>query len=551
MLKSVPWWKSNIAYQIYPRSFCDSNNDGIGDIPGIISKLDYLKDLGIGIIWLSPVYRSPNNDNGYDISGYREINPEYGTLQDMKNLIQEAKKRNIKIIMDLVINHTSDEHPWFIESKKNIENPYRSYYIWKKGKTLKNGKKIPPNNWTSFFTGSAWEYDEKTDEYYLHLFSKKQPDLNYNNPDVLSAIKDIMKFWLDMGIAGFRCDVINVIYKTSLENGKKRIACTGREWYLCQAGCHKILQELRKDVLSKYDCFAVGETTFVNIEEAKKLCNSDNSELDMIFNFEHVECDQINNKWFKTKFKPAKFMSILEKWQEGLDWNALYLENHDQPRSISRFGNKKYYLESGKMLATLLLTLRGTPFIFEGEEIGMKNINFDSISDFKDLESHNIWNLGKKLHFPEWLILKMLRKTSRDNSRTPMQWNDKEYAGFSDVKPWLKVNKNKDEINVLKELNDSDSILNYYKKLINIYKEEAMLVRDGVYKDLCPNNSKIFAYERRLDNELLLVVSNFSDKEIKNKIINKYTNEKIVLLSNYDEVNDVLKPYQTVLYKIK
>jgi len=551
MLKSVPWWKSNIAYQIYPRSFCDSNNDGIGDIPGIISKLDYLKDLGIGIIWLSPVYRSPNNDNGYDISGYREINPEYGTLQDMKNLIQEAKKRNIKIIMDLVINHTSDEHPWFIESKKNIENPYRSYYIWKKGKTLKNGKKIPPNNWTSFFTGSAWEYDEKTDEYYLHLFSKKQPDLNYNNPDVLSAIKDIMKFWLDMGIAGFRCDVINVIYKTSLENGKKRIACTGREWYLCQAGCHKILQELRKDVLSKYDCFAVGETTFVNIEEAKKLCNSDNSELDMIFNFEHVECDQINNKWFKTKFKPAKFMSILEKWQEGLDWNALYLENHDQPRSISRFGNKKYYLESGKMLATLLLTLRGTPFIFEGEEIGMKNINFDSISDFKDLESHNIWNLGKKLHFPEWLILKMLRKTSRDNARTPMQWNSSKNAGFSEnekTNPWIKIGDT--NINVASQLNNPESLLNWYKKLINIRKNTPELTGGSfemLYKD-----KNVFAYKRKLqsitENESreCIIVLNFSKKKrlipekLKNHI-NLYKHQT-VLCSIYPSI-EKLPPY--------
>ena len=547
-MKNSLWFKDAIIYQIYPRSFKDSNNDGIGDIRGIIEKLDYLKDLGINCVWLSPVYESPMDDNGYDISDYKKIHEMFGTMDDFKLMLAEMHKRGIRLIMDLVANHTSDEHEWFKESKKSLDNPYRDYYIWKK----------KPNNWTGFFGQKAWEYDATTGEYYLHLFGTKQPDVNWENPKIREAYKDIIKFYLDMGVDGFRCDVINLISKDQrYKNGRNPLILVGKKYFINGPRIHEFLNEINTDVLSNYDCMTVGETVFSSLEDMKKFTDLDRKELSMVFNFDHTSVDNfLGVKWLMRKFKLKRFKKTLDKYQYGLanvGWNSLFYENHDQRRSVGRFNtcDGKYRKQSAKLLATTMYFLKGTPFIYQGQEIGMTNMDVNSLDEYVDIETHDVLKTMKKLHIPNFYIQKSIRNGSRDNSRTPMQWNDKEYAGFSDVKPWLKVNKNKDEINVLKELNDSDSILNYYKKLINIYKEEAMLVRDGVYKDLCPNNSKIFAYERRLDNELLLVVSNFSDKEIKNKIINKYTNEKIVLLSNYDEVNDVLKPYQTVLYKIK
>ncbi|AEE17261.1 alpha-glucosidase [Treponema brennaborense] len=517
----IPWWKERVVYQIYPRSFCDSDDDGVGDIPGIISKLDYLAALGVGILWLSPVYRSPNDDNGYDISGYRDIQSEFGTMDDMKRLVSEAEKRGIKIIMDLVINHTSDEHPWFTESRKSVRNPYRQYYIWRPGKTGKHGEKLPPNNWTGFFTGPAWEYDAHTDEYYLHLFSKKQPDLNFHNPDVIAAVKDIMRFWLDLGIGGFRCDVINLIFKTSLADGKKRIALTGCEHYHSQRGCHEILAELRRDVLSEYDCFTVGETVLVTPKQARDLCRTDGNgsplELDMVFSFEHMECDQIHNKWFKTPFRPKAFMRTLIKWQRELEWNALYFENHDQPRSVSRFGSARYRTESAKLLAVLLFTLRGTPFVYEGQELGMENGDFTSMSDIRDIESHNIWKLTEKLHFPAAVRWKMIRQTGRDNARTPMQWSAAENAGFSPngrTVPWLKVNANKTTVNVETESADPDSVLNWYKKLINLRKKTPELTA-GEFNPLYESGS-VFAFERVSEESdakrRALIVLNFGKK---------------------------------------
>ena len=522
MKNTTPWWQTRIVYQIYPRSFCDSNDDGIGDIPGIISKLDYLVDLGVGIIWLSPVYRSPNEDMGYDISGYREINPEYGTMEDMKELIREAKKRDLRIIMDLVINHTSDEHPWFIESRKSRDNPYRDFYIWRLGKTNpldKGGKPLPPNNWSSFFTGSAWEYDRTTKEFYLRLFSKKQPDLNWHNPQVLSAVKDIMTFWLDLGIDGFRCDVINIIYKTSLKNGRKRISLVGQEWYNTQPGCHEILKELRKEVLSKYDCFVVGETVLTKVEHARALCPPDRSELDMVFTFEHVECHQFNNKWFKTPFHPHLLMNTLIRWQQEVDWNTLYLENHDQPRSTTRFGSKEYSRESAKMLALLLLTLRGTPFIYQGQEIGMTNGEFNSIADFRDVEAHTVWEISSRLKFPRWLRMKMLRFTSRDNARTPMQWDGSPNGGFSpspDTEAWLRVNSNCTAINVAQQKEDEGSLLSWYKKLIQLRKTTPQLL-GGTFK-LLYKDKHIYSYQRSLTSlsdsseKIAVVVLNYSPK---------------------------------------
>jgi len=531
------WWQERVVYQIYPRSFQDTNGDGIGDIPGIIERLDYLRDLGIGIIWLSPVYPSPNADYGYDISDYCAINPEYGTMEDMDRLIAEAGKRDIKIIMDLVINHTSDEHPWFIQSRDK-QSPYRDYYIWRPGR---NGK--PPNNWMSFFGGSTWEYDEKSGEYYLHLFSKKQPDLNWRNPKVMEEIQNIMRFWLDKGIAGFRCDVINLLYKTSLENGKIRLAMVlpGSEHYVSQEGTHEILRTLRREVLDHYDCFTVGETVFVTTEDAKLLCGSDRRELDMVFSFEHMETDAFA-KWIRRKFDPARFARVISKWQDALEWNANYLENHDQPRSVSRFGNDgRYHSESAKVLGTLLLTLRGTPFIYQGQEIGMTNFDFTGIDQIRDVESHNIYNLAKRLHIPEPLRWKIIKPTSRDNARTPVQWDSSPNAGFTTGRPWIDVNSNYTTINAASQADDPNSILNWYRKLIALRNSDKILVY-GNFKAL-EITRHVFVYRREVEGRSITVLLNFSDKPRKADYSGR------LVLSSYDRssYSGTLEPYEAVL----
>ncbi|MCL2214372.1 MAG: alpha-glucosidase [Treponema sp.] len=456
------WWKNNIVYQIYPRSFQDSAetefpNDGVGDIPGIISRLDKIKELGAGIIWLSPVYKSPDADNGYDISDYYSINPKFRTMADMEMLFCEANKRGIKIIMDLVINHTSDEHFWFQESR-NPENPYRDFYIWQPGKTDKRGRRKPPNNWTGFFMGDTWEYDEKSGEYYLHLFDKKQPDLNYKNPKVIEEVKNILRFWLDKGASGFRCDVINIIYKTSLEDGRKSLSVQGLEHYKSQEGNHAVLRELRRDVLDKYDCFTVGETVFVDLEDARLLCGESRKELDMLFFFDHLEVDRVIARFIPKRFYACKLLEKMTKWQQGLDWNAVYLENHDQTRIVSHFGAAEkdrasdgkpgiLWQRSAKMLALFQLTLRGTLFIYQGQEIGMTNFDFNSIDELDDVESHGLNKLMKKFLIPAFLRWKWIKASSRDNARTPMQWDDGDNAGFSKGKPWLGVNRNYKYIN--------------------------------------------------------------------------------------------------------
>jgi oligo-1,6-glucosidase len=532
------WWKDSIVYQIYPRSFQDSSgtqfpNDGIGDIPGIISRLDEIKDLGTDIIWLSPVYKSPDADNGYDISDYYDINPKFGTMTDMENLFAEAKKRNIKIIMDLVINHTSDEHEWFQKSR-DPQSPYRDYYIWRTGKKV-YGKKsrrqtrdLPPNNWTGFFAGDTWEYDEKSGEYYLHLFDKKQPDLNYKNPKVIEEVKNILRFWLDKGAAGFRCDVINIIYKSSLDDGKKSITVQGLEHYKSQEGNHAILRELRRDVLDKYDCFTVGETVFVDLEDAKLLCDENRKELNMLFFFDHLEIDRRIAKFIPKKFRARKLLEVMAKWQQGLDWCALYLENHDQTRTVSHFGAMKkyrlthegalkkksgeYWRRSAKMLALFELTLRGTPFVYQGQEIGMTNFDFKGIDELNDVESHGLNKLMKKLFIPKWLRWKWIKTSSRDNNRTPMQWNDSDNAGFSKGKPWLGVNKNYKYINYASQKNDPDSILTFYKTLIALRKQIKCLV----YGDFYPiyANDRIMIYQRKLDGETYTAALNFSFNKV-------------------------------------
>ena len=547
MMKNTLWFKDAIIYQIYPRSFKDSNNDGMGDILGIISKLDYLKELGINCVWLSPVYESPMDDNGYDISDYKKIYETFGTMDDFKLMLDEMHKRGIRLIMDLVANHTSDEHEWFIESKKNKDNPYRDYYIWKD----------KPNNWTGFFGEGAWEYVEECDSYYLHLFGKKQPDVNWENEKVREAYKDILKFYLDMGVDGFRCDVINLISKDQrFKNGRNPLILVGKKYFINGPRLHEYLHELNRDVLSNYDAMTVGETVFTNLEDVKKLTDLEREELSMVFNFDHTSVDNfLGVKWLMRKFSLKRFKKRLDKYQYGLanvGWNSLFYENHDQRRSVGRFNTSddKHRIESAKMLATTMYFLKGTPFIYQGQEIGMTNMQVKSIDEFVDIESKNVINTMKSLHLPKKYIDKSIRNGSRDNSRIPMQWDDSVYAGFSEVEPWLKVNENKSFINVEASKKDPNSIFNYYKKLIQIHKDE-LLVKEGVYKDLLPNSNKLFVYERMGENELLLVVSNFTSKEIKCKILNKYQEYKVeVLLNNYDDVFDKLQPYQTILYKL-
>lgn len=537
-MTDTPWWKRKIIYQIYPMSFCDSNGDGIGDLPGIISRLDYLQRLGVGALWLSPVYPSPNKDNGYDISDYCEIHPNYGTLADMDRLIAEAKKRDIRIIMDLVINHTSDRHEWFQKSRRR-EEPYTDFYIWRKGE---KGKK--PTNWGSFFGEDCWEYDEVRGEYYLHLFAKEQPDLNYHNEKVIAAIEDVMRFWLDRGVAGFRCDVINIIYKEAIKNGRWRPALTGCEYYLSTPGCHRVLHRLNRDVLSRYDAFTVGETVFVTPKMADDLVNPQREELCTVFSFEHMETDCFKIKWFLRKFKPDRFFACLTKWQNALPWNTVYFENHDQPRSVSRYGNDaEYHDQSAKALATLLLTLRGTPFLYEGEEIGMTNFDFPDMEKVRDVESINIWNMGKRLHLPYGLRWRMIKTKSRDNARTPMQWDDSINGGFSAGTPWLSVNGNYPRINVKRQEDDPGSVLSYYRKLI-AFRNGSRVLQEGDFTELYRKNG-VYAYRRACDGEALTIVISLAEGERKNPASGE------VVCSNYgrETAPARLAPYEALVLR--
>jgi len=531
------WWKEGVIYQIYPRSFQDSNGDGIGDIPGIISRLDQIASLGVRAIWLSPVYKSPQIDNGYDISDYYSIDPIFGTMADMECLIAEAKKRNIGIVMDLVVNHTSSEHEWFQKSRRR-EDPYTDYYIWKKGKAApgkpKPGKKQFPNNWTSFFMEDAWEFDELRGEYYLHLFHKKQPDLNYKNPLIIEEVKKILRFWLDKGIAGFRCDVINVLWKTSLEDGKKSLMLTGLEHYKCQEGNHQILRQLRQSVLDNYDCFTVGESAMVNLEEAKLLSAPDRRELDMVFYFDHLEVDRRVARFVPKKFRAGELLRRLSVWQRELEWNAVYMESHDQPRIVSHYGDdtdagKKDspWERSAKLLATLLFTLRGTPFIYQGQEIGMTNFDFTGLEQINDIETHNLNRLMKKLLFPRGLRWNWLRVSSRDNSRTPYQWDAGAGAGFSTTKPWLGINANHDKLNYKAQADDPGSVLSYYKKMIHL-RASSEALKYGTFNPLLATNTLLMYSRESAQNgtegdtekaataeKAYIAAFNFSPKRIK------------------------------------
>lgn len=555
------WWKECVVYQIYPRSFKDSNGDGMGDLRGIIEKLDYLEELGIDVLWLSPVYESPNDDNGYDISNYKAIMKEFGTMEDFDLLLAAAHSRKIKIMMDLVINHSSDEHKWFAESKKSKENKYRDYYIWRDGK---NG--LPPNNWGGSFGGSAWELDAQTQMYYLHLFSRKQPDLNWENKDLRKDIYGMMTWWLEKGVDGFRMDVINMIgkdqtYPDGIVQDTNIYADPGS---LCKnhPKVNDYLKEMNSEVLSKYDIVTVGETPDVTPTQAIEYVGQGRNELNMVFQFEHMGIGYgVDGKWGKVIFELKEFKTIMSKWQtqlQGKGWNSLYLNNHDQPRMVSRFGNdNKYRIESAKMLATLLHMMQGTPYIYQGEELGMTNVKFDSIEEYKDIETLNAYRdftgSGKKTHDE---IMDAIYKRGRDNARTPFQWNDKKNAGFTDGTPWIKVNPNYVDINAEVQLHDENSVFNYYKKLIELRKKHEIIVY-GDYTLILEDNVDIYAYTRKLADETLLVICNFGENTTKfNLPKNIKYHDKELLISNYivtDELIDeiVLKPYESRVYLLK
>lgn len=504
---NVNYRKDMVVYQIYPRSFLDTNGDGLGDLRGIIAKLDYLQDLGINTIWLSPIYMSPDDDNGYDIADYCSVHPHFGTLEDFDELVAEGKKRGIGIVMDLVINHTSDEHEWFQNALAG-DPKYQDYYIIRDGK---NGK--IPNNWGNFFGECPWAPFGDTGKFYLHLFSQKQPDLNWHNPAVLEEIKNVLRFWLDRGVVGFRCDVINVIYKNTLADGKPRPILTGMEHYLSTDGCHAILRELRK-VLDEYGAFTVGETVFVDIPKARDLTDPERKELDMVFAFQHMEVDQVIVKWFKTWLSPRKLAKCLAKWQQGIDWNSCYFENHDQPRFISRFTDSQNHLrQASTMMAGLQMTLRGTPYVYQGQEIGMTGADFKDMSEVQDIESHNIYALAKKLGLPKGVRWKMITRTSRDNGRTPVQWTAGENAGFTTGKPWLKINENHKTINVEKELADDNGVRAFWKKMIALRKTDPVLI-DGDFVPVHIGKS-LFAFERVGEDKRLLTLCNMSSKTVK------------------------------------
>ena len=545
------WWKEAVIYQIYPRSFQDSNGDGIGDLNGVTMRLDYLKKLGIDVIWLSPVYKSPNDDNGYDISDYRDIMTEFGTMEDFDRMLAAAHARGIKIVMDLVVNHSSDEHKWFIESRKSKDNPYRDYYIWK---DPRDGHE--PTNWGSFFSGSAWKFDETTGQYYLHLFSEKQPDLNWENPKVRDAVYDMMTWWCDKGIDGFRMDVISMISKVqSYPDGEIFDGVYGSAGpYVCNGPrVHEFLQEMNRRVLSRYDIMTVGEAAGVTVEEAKRYANNEGTELGMVFHFEHTDgssnSESVIGKWTVNPPRLTYVRGILNKWQtelEGKAWGSLYWDNHDQPRAVSRFGNdsKEWRELSAKMLATVLHMQKGTPYIYQGEEFGMTNMHFESIDDCRDIEEINAYQqyvTDHKLVDAE-TMLRCFDTIARDNARTPVQWDASANAGFTTGTPWIKVNPNYTEINAEAALADPNSVFYYYQKLISLRHTTPIIVY-GTFRPLLPDSEVLYAYEREMDGKVLTVAANWTDREQECTLFDDLEGEE--LISNYDSHRTgILQPYE-------
>ena len=552
-MNNKKWWQNSVVYQIYPRSFQDSNGDGIGDIQGIIKRLDYLQELGIDAIWLSPVCRSPQDDNGYDISDYQDIDPMFGNLDDMEQLISEAKKRNIRIIMDLVLNHSSDEHRWFTEAKKSKDNPYHDYYVWRDGE-----EGVYPNDMGSAFGGPAWEWVPELKQYYFHQFSVKQPDLNWENPKVRREIYDMILWWMDKGVGGFRLDVIDQIAKEPdlmITNNGPRL--------------HEFIQELSRETFQKGDLITVGEAWGADIDRAKLYSKPDGSEFSMVFQFEHMMLDQEPGKE-KWDFCPLPFVKLkkcLEKWQKelhGCGWNSLFWDNHDLPRIVSRWGNdREYRVEAAKMLATVLHGMEGTPYVYQGEELGMTNVRFDSIEQYQDIEIRNMYRERLEKGYAEKDIMESIYAKGRDNARTPMQWDDTENAGFTTGTPWLGVNPNYTEINARSQLQDENSVFHYYKKLIHLRKENSIFV-DGDFTLLLPEDENIFAYVREYEGRKLLVAANFTDKEVECPLLKEWgvpadedgaaksrDNGVKLLIHNYNDLpsQQKLRPYEAMIWE--
>ena len=557
------WWKESVVYQIYPRSFKDGNGDGIGDLRGIIQKLDYLKELGVNVVWLSPVYKSPNDDNGYDISDYQDIMEEFGTLADWDEMLAEMHKRDIKLLMDLVVNHTSDEHPWFIESRKSKDNPYRDYYIWRPGK---DGRE--PNNWESFFSGSAWKYDAATGEYFLHLFSQKQPDLNWENPKVRQQVFNMMHWWLKRGIDGFRMDVINMLSKTPglpdaavVTNSRYQF---GGQYFMNGPRLLEFLGEMKQEVLSTCDVLTVGETPFLTTKQAVEITHEETGPLNMLFQFEHMDLDKgpSGSKWDVKALDLLDLKRVMTRWQKDLEdkgWNSLYLSNHDQPRALSRFGDDgQYRVESAKMLATFLHMLQGTPYVYQGEEIGMTNVKFESTSDYRDIETLNMYKeYVEERGIDSQVVLQKIHAQSRDNARTPVQWDASENAGFTSGIPWIKVNPNYPTINAKQALADPQSIFYYYQKLIRLRKDHPVIVY-GRYDLILESHREIYAFTRTLEDDRLLVIVNFTKNQPVFQLPGSVVfSGKESLIGNYavDPVEDIrlvsLRPYEARVYKLR
>ena len=551
------WYKEMCVYHIWIRSFCDGNGDGIGDLWGVLSKLDYIRSLGANAIWFSPIYPSPNADFGYDISDYKNIHPDYGNLEVFRQLLEEAHTRGMRVFLDLVMNHSSDEHPWFKESRKSRDNPYHDYYYWRPAKWVR-GRRVPPNNWTSHFEGEAWEYDEGLDEYYLHLFAKKQPDLNMDNPRVRAEFKEIMRFWLDMGVDGFREDVVTFIAKTpGLPNSYPWLpAVNGLEHFSNLPKVHDYLMEFKRDVLEHYDCFTVGESPNTTADTALRyIAEGPEQVLDEMIAFSHMEADCILTDMVPRPFSLRKLKRAMTDWQlklEGKAWNALYIENHDHARVISRYGSERYRTESGKMLAAMYMLQRGTPFIYQGQEIGMTNLRLPRVEMYPDVSTQNAARIASHL-LPRSQVLKLIQRAARDNARSPMQWSAEKNAGFSEATPWFCVNENYRDVNVAKQEDDPESLLNFYRKLIR-FRQDNPVVLYGSYREYLPKDKKLYVYERAYEGVRLLVICSFSADQVRFDAPEGYELDRgLQVLGNYD-LNFVIangfttRPYELRVY---
>ncbi|MEW9501697.1 glycoside hydrolase family 13 protein [Jeotgalibacillus marinus] len=555
------WWKEAVGYQIYPRSFQDSNGDGIGDLQGMIQRLDYVKDLGIDVIWICPMYKSPNDDNGYDISDYQDIMDDFGTMDDFDQLLKEIHKRDMKLIIDFVPNHTSDEHQWFIESRSSVEHAKRDWYIWRDGKRSTNGKTIAePNNWESIFGGSAWEYDEQTNQYYLHVFSTKQPDINWENSKARQAIYDMVNWWLEKGIDGFRIDAVSHIKKRAgfpdMPNPKNKKYVSSFDMHMNQEGIQTLLEEFKTKTYGNYDAMTVGEANGVSIDEAELWVGEENGKMDMIFQFEHLGLWDAETN---LELDIVELKKVLSRWQIGLDnkgWNALFIENHDKPRVVSTWGNDdEYWYESATSMAAMYFLMQGTPFIYQGQEIGMTNVHFESIDDYDDISAKNMYRIRSKEGVPHEDIMRILWASSRDNSRTPMQWSADTNAGFTSAKPWIKVNPNFTNINVEAQQQDEQSILSFYKKMIRLKKENDVFTY-GTYDLLLSDHHQIYAYTRTLNNEQMVIITNLSEKDVLMENAGLSLSSTRLLLHNLPVTEHknaktiVLQPYEARVYKI-